>query len=149
MAFEIERKFLVKGEFIHLAERKCEMVQRYLIKDAEKTIRIRIKDQSAELTIKGSLKGSSLTRSEWNIPLAKTDAEEMMALCLPGLVSKTRHYIPSGDHTFEVDVFHGANDGLIIAEIELNSETEIFEKPAWLGEEVTGNPIYYNANLIK
>jgi adenylate cyclase len=149
MATETERKFLVNGEFRHLAIKEIIIKQFYLSIDPDKTIRIRITDEKAFITIKGQSKGKSISRSEWEFTVPVKDAEEMSALCLPGRIEKTRYLIPAGKHTFEVDVFHGKNEGLVIAEIELSSEDESFERPAWLGEEVTGNPAYYNANLIK
>lgn len=149
MAKEIERKFLVSGEFIHLANRQIEILQTYLVVDREKTIRIRTTDQKAYLTVKGRPEANSIGRDEWEFEIPVSDAREMLRLCLPGKIVKTRYLVPSGKHTFEVDVFHDKNDGLIIAEIELASENEEFIKPDWLGEEVTGDPAYYNANLIK
>jgi len=149
MATETERKFLVKGEFRHLAVKKISITQAYLSIDPDKTIRIRIADDKAYITIKGRPVGNSISRSEWQFPISLTDATEMLTLCIKGRIVKTRHIIPAGDHFFEVDVFHEKNDGLVIAEIELSSANEKFEIPEWLGEEVTGNPGYYNANLIK
>jgi adenylate cyclase len=149
MATETERKFLVKDEFRHLSVKEIEIMQCYLSIDPEKTIRLRIADEKAILTIKSRPRKNSITRSEWEVPIPLTDAEEMLYLCLPGRVVKTRYLIPAGNHTFEVDVFHDKNEGLIIAEIELISEDEYFERPDWLGEEVTGKPQYYNVNLIK
>ena len=149
MATEIERKFLVKGEFIHLATQKMMISQFYISIDPDKTIRIRIIEDKAFLTIKNSTSEKSITHGEWEFPIPLSDAVELQKLCLPGKIIKTRYYIPSDSHTFEVDVFHEKNNGIIIAEIELNSEDEQFIKPDWLGEEVTGLPDYYNANLIK
>lgn len=149
MGKEIERKFLVKGEFVHLASRHIEILQTYLVIDNEKTIRIRITGEMAYLTIKGKPADNSFGRDEWEFEVPVSDAREMLKLCLPGKIVKTRYLIPSGNHTIEVDVFHDINEGLVIAEIELESENEHFLKPDWLGEEVTGNPAYYNANLIK
>ena len=149
MATETERKFVVNGEFRHLAKKEIRIRQFYLAISPDKTIRIRLTDSQAFLTIKGRSIGKSISRSEWEFPVPLKDAEEMTALCLPGRIEKTRYLVPAGKHTFEVDVFHGKNEGLIIAEIELSSEDESFERPEWLGEEVTGNPAYYNANLIK
>jgi len=149
MAIETERKFLVKGEFRHLAIKKISITQAYLSIDPDKTIRIRIADDNAYITIKGRPTGNSISRSEWEFPISLSDATEMLALCIKGRIVKTRHIIPAGKHFFEVDVFHEKNDGLVIAEIELSSADEKFEIPEWLGEEVTGNPCYYNANLIK
>ncbi|MCX6335164.1 MAG: CYTH domain-containing protein [Bacteroidia bacterium] len=149
MATETERKFLVKGEFRHLSTGHYEILQRYLSIDPEKTIRLRISGETALLTIKGRSKKNSFARGEWEIPVPLPDAEEIMKLCLPGKILKTRYLIPCGKHTYEVDVFHDKNEGLVIAEIELSSESEKFEKPEWLGEEVTGRSEYYNASLIK
>jgi adenylate cyclase len=149
MATETERKFLVKGEFKHLAIKQIQITQFYLLKDRDKTIRIRIADDSAFLTIKTPLRSDSIARSEWEFKIPTEDAAEIMKISLPGKVLKTRYIIPSGLHKFEVDVFHDKNDGLVIAEIELTSEDEHFEIPVWLGEEVTGNPAYYNSNLTK
>ena len=149
MAIETERKFLVNGEFRNLAVESTYIEQRYLSIDSEKTIRIRISGNQAFLTIKGRPAENSISRGEWEIPVSVSDARELMNICLPGKIEKTRYLIPSGKHTFEVDVFHDKNEGLIIAEIELSYESEQFEKPEWVGAEVTGRPEYYNANLIK
>jgi adenylate cyclase len=149
MATETERKFLVKSDFRHLAIKEIKIIQTYLSIDPEKTIRLRTADKKAFITIKNRPKPNSFSRGEWEFQIPLKDATEMMGLCLPGSIVKTRYLIPSGKHTWEVDVFHDKNEGLIIAEIELASESEHFEKPEWLGEEVTGRPEYYNANLIK
>jgi CYTH domain-containing protein len=149
MAKETERKFLVKSEFRHLTVKEIKIIQAYLSIDTCKSIRLRIADDRAFLTIKSRPKSNSITRNEWEIEISVGDAEEMMSICLPGRIVKTRYLIPAGKHIFEIDVFHEKNEGLIIAEIELSSEDEYFEKPGWLGEEVTGQPQYYNANLIK
>jgi adenylate cyclase len=149
MATETERKFLVKGEFRHLAVKEIKIIQAYLGIDADKTIRLRIADDKAFLTVKSRPQKNSITRNEWEVQIPFTDAEQMMRICLPGRIFKTRYLVPSGKHTFEIDVFHEKNDGLIIAEIELSNDDEHFDKPDWLGEEVTGDPQYYNANLIK
>jgi CYTH domain-containing protein len=149
MATETERKFLVKDDFRHLAVKEIKIIQSYLSIDAEKTIRLRIADDKAFLTVKSRPHKNSITRNEWEVQIPVTDAEGMMGICIPGRIVKSRYLVPSGKHTFEVDVFHEKNEGLIIAEIELSSDDELFDKPSWLGEEVTGNPKYYNANLIK
>ena len=149
MATETERKFLVKGEFKHLAIKKIQITQCYLSIDPDKTIRIRIADNNAYLTIKSRLSKNLIARNEWEFPVALSDANEMMQICLPGKIVKTRYFVPAGDHTFEVDVFHDKNEGLLIAEVELSDENEQFKRPDWLGDEVTGDPRYYNANLIK
>jgi adenylate cyclase len=148
MAIEIERKFLVKGNFEHLAVKKIHIRQGYFSTEPGRTIRLRIAGEKGILTFKTSIKTGSFSRNEWEFEIPAVDAEEMIKLCLPGIIDKTRHYIPSGRHTFEVDIFHGKNAGLVIAEIELSAESEEFERPEWLGEEVTGNPQYYNSNLI-
>jgi adenylate cyclase len=149
MATETERKFLVKGDFENLAVKQINIIQRYLTVDSEKTVRLRISGENAFITVKGRPAENSISRNEWEFRIPVRDASEMMNLCLPGIIEKTRYIVPSGNHKFEVDVFHGKNDGLIIAEIELSEESEYFEKPEWLGEEVTGKPEYYNANLIR
>ena len=149
MATETERKFLVKGEFRYLAVKETDITQFYLSVDPDKTIRLRISDRKAFLTIKSRRDSHSITRNEWEFPIPVSDAEEMAKICLPGKIIKTRYIIPAGERRFEVDVFHDKNEGLVIAEIELGDENEYFEKPDWLGEEVTGNAAYYNANLIR
>lgn len=149
MATETERKFLVKGEFRHLVVKEIKIIQSYLTIDREKTIRLRIANDNAFLTVKSRPKKNSITRNEWEVAIDVKDAEEMMTICRPGKIVKTRYLVPSGKHTIEVDVFHEKNEGLVIAEIELASDDEYYEKPDWLGEEVTGLPQYYNANLIK
>jgi CYTH domain-containing protein len=149
MAIERERKFLVKGSFQHLAVKIVQIRQAYLLTDPKKTIRLRITDEKAVVTIKSNIPADSFSRMEWEFEIPPGDAEEMMKICIPGKIDKTRYYVPIGKHTYEVDVFHDKNEGLVIAEIELSSESEAFEKPEWLGEEVTGNPAYYNSNLIK
>jgi adenylate cyclase len=149
MASETERKFLVKGDFKHLAVKNVRIVQTYLSVDPDRTIRIRISGNKAFLGIKSRPPGKSFTRGEWEYQISVADAEELMRISLPGKIEKTRYRIPSGKHVFEVDVFHGKNEGLVIAEIELESESEQFDKPDWIGEEVTGRPEYLNANLLK
>lgn len=149
MATETERKFLVEGEFKHLAVKEISITQAYLSKDPDKTIRVRVADDKAYITIKGRFINETVSRSEWEYQIPVHDAEEMLNLCLPGRIIKTRYLIPAGYHTFEVDLFHDKNDGLVIAEIELSTTDEQFEIPEWLGEEVTGDPLYYNSNLCK
>jgi len=145
---EIERKFLVTGNFYPYVTKKERIVQAYLIISPQRTIRVRIKDASAFLTIKGAnnLNGFSHHEYEYSIPI--DEAKELLQLCLPGKIEKDRHYIPFKNYIFEVDVFLGQNEGLIIAELELSFENEPFERPKWLGKEVTRNPQYYNVNLI-
>lgn len=149
MATETERKFLVKSDFKHFAVAKNEITQVYLISDTLKTVRLRIADDTAYITIKSRAEQGSISRGEWEYQIPLADALEIIPLSLPGKIIKTRYFIPSGKHTFEVDVFHDKNEGLVIAEIELSTDNEEFDKPEWLGEEVTGKAGYYNSNLRK
>ena len=148
MGTEIERKFLIRSDFKHLAVRKIRIRQSYFCIDPERVIRLRITDEKGLLTFKSRPGKNSFSRKEWEFEIPLTEAEEMLDICLPGHIDKTRYIIPVGKHFFEVDVFHGKHEGLIIAELELTSEYEEFERPEWLGEEVTGNPRYYNSNLV-
>ena len=147
---EIERKFLVKdNSFIDKAFRKRSIVQGYICSDAERTVRVRICDDKAFLTIKSASNERGWSRYEFELSIPKKDAVELLKLCLPGLIEKTRYDVIFGNHTWEVDVFHGENEGLMVAEIELSSEDEPFELPEWVGQEVSGNINYYNAMLAK
>lgn len=147
MAEEIERKFLVRDDSWRAAGHARRMVQGYLSLDPERTVRVRIAGEEAWLTVKGRTHGCTRVEHEFKLPLDV--AEEMMGLCLPGVIEKTRHEIRVGGHLWEVDEFQGRNAGLVVAEIELETESEAFEKPDWLGEEVTGDPRYYNASLTE
>lgn len=147
MALEIERKFLVQGSFEAFSTRKMHFKQGYLPTAKGCTVRIRTEDNRAFLTIKGPSNASGLTRYEWNHEIAPQDAKDLFFLCTNNLIEKDRYLIPAGKHVFEVDVFHGDNEGLIIAEVELDAEDEAFERPGWLGQEVTGNRRYYNSHL--
>ena len=146
---EIERKFLVLSDaFQAEATSSMEIRQGYLCKDPDKTIRIRIRDTQAFLTIKSGKLRAGLAKFEWEKEIALADAEELMSLCLPGAIEKTRYIIPCANgRKWEVDVFHGRLEGRVLAEIELGSEDEAFVRPEWLGEEVTGLPQCYNANM--
>jgi len=145
---EVERKFLVKdNSFIVMASRKRRIVQGYLCSDAERTVRVRICENDAFLTIKGATNERGWSRYEFEQPIPLNDAEELLKLCLPHLIEKDRYEVRSKGHTWEVDVFHGENEGLIVAEIELTAEDETFALPEWVGQEVSGNPNYYNAQL--
>lgn len=147
---EIERKFLVTStDFISESQVHFEIAQGYLSSHPERTVRVRIKGNKGFLTIKGKGNESGISRFEWENEIPLDDAKNLLLLCEKGVISKTRYNIKKGNHTFEVDVFHDENDGLIIAEIELNHEQEFFEKPKWLGEEVTNNENYYNAFLSR
>jgi len=145
---EIERKFLVTStEFLSESIRLNRIVQGYLNSNAERTVRVRIKGNKGFLTIKGKGNESGTTRFEWEKEIEVTEAEQLLLLCEDGVIDKVRYEIPFGNHLYEVDVFEGDNKGLIIAEIELEDENESFEKPNWLGAEVTGDDRYYNASL--
>jgi CYTH domain-containing protein len=145
---EIERKFLVKNIDFLKGLKGFKIVQGYLSSDPERNVRIRVKVDLAFLTIKGISNESGTTRFEWEKEIEVIDAEELLKLCLPGIIDKTRFEIPAGNHIFEVDVFEGENKGLIIAEIELDNENDSFQKPEWLGDEVTGDVRYYNSYLL-
>jgi CYTH domain-containing protein len=147
MAIEIERKFIVVGDFYGEVEYTKRITQGYICASAERTVRVRIAGEEAFLTIKGPSGDTGWSRYEFEQKIALTDAEELLKLCVSGLIDKVRHYIPAGEHTWEVDVFKGDNEGLVIAEIELSSAHEPFDKPAWIGEEVTADKRYYNAML--
>jgi CYTH domain-containing protein len=145
---EIERKFLVTStEFLSESKKSNRIVQGYLNSNPERTVRIRIKGTQGFITIKGKGNESGTTRFEWEKEIEVTEAEQLFLLCEDGVIDKVRYEIPFGKHLYEVDVFEGDNTGLIIAEIELEDENESFEKPNWLGQEVTGDDRYYNASL--
>jgi len=147
MAIEIERKFLVAGEFKTLSHDASRITQGYISRGKDHTVRVRIRDTKAYLTIKGPSRDGGLSRFEWEKEISVEDAEALLPLCRDGLIDKTRYLVRSGSHVFEVDEFHGDNDGLVMAEVELGAVDEEFERPAWLGEEVTGDHRYYNASL--
>lgn len=145
---EIERKFLVTSEdFKKEALRKNHIAQGYLNSNPERTVRVRIKGEIGFLTIKGKGNETGMTRFEWETEIALAEAKNLIKLCENGVIDKMRYEVEMGNHTFEVDEFFGENEGLIVAEIELKSEDEIFEKPTWLGQEVTNDERYYNAYL--
>ena len=146
---EIERKFLVSGDFERDIVRRERIVQGYICAEEARTVRVRLQDNKGFLTIKSAPNAGGWSRYEFEQPLALVDAEELLKLCLPGVIDKVRYSIYVGNHLWEVDVFHGENEGLVVAEIELSSEEETFELPAWAGEEVTGDPKYYNARLAQ
>ncbi|MDB9873702.1 CYTH domain-containing protein [Flavobacteriaceae bacterium] len=145
---EIERKFLLSSEdYRKEASSIITMTQGYLNSDPERSVRIRLTDQSGFITVKGKSNESGLSRFEWEKEISKTDAEALLKLCEKTIISKTRYEVAVGNHLFEVDEFLGDNKGLVMAEVELGSEDEKFSKPDWLGEEVTGDLKYYNSNL--
>ena len=145
---EIERKFLVTNrDFISESSENFRIVQGYLNSNPERTVRVRIKGDKGFLTIKGKGNDSGMSRFEWEKEIAISEAEALLPLCEKGTIDKIRYNVMQENHLFEVDVFFGENEGLIVAEIELQSENESFEKPNWLGEEVTSDERYYNAYL--
>lgn len=146
--FEIERKFLVTSDdYKKKSFAKQEIAQGYLNSHPERTVRIRIKGESGFLTIKGKGNESGMTRLEWETEIPLVEAKPLLAICEEGIIHKIRYEVKVGNHIFEVDEFLGENQGLVIAEIELKSETENFIKPKWLGKEVTNDNRYYNAAL--
>lgn len=149
MATEIERKFLVIGDFSKEVSEAQRIVQGYICSLPGRTVRIRIRNGKGYLTIKGPSDEKGLSRYEFEQEIPLTDAEELLKLCEPGAIDKVRHLIPRGEHIWEVDVFHEANEGLILAEIELSSEEELFDLPEWIGAEVSGDRRYYNSMLTK
>jgi adenylate cyclase len=149
MPLEIERKFLVNGEFRNAALETTRIVQGYICAVPGRTVRIRTRDSKAYITIKGSAGPTGFTRYEWEKEIPVEEAQELLRLCEPALIEKTRYIVKHVDHLFEVDEFSGDNAGLVIAEVELKSEDEYFEKPAWLGKEVTGDLRYYNSYLSR
>lgn len=147
---EIERKFLVKGDFFSTATSNTKIAQGYLSSVPERTVRVRIRDEQAYLTIKGISNASGMSRYEWEKEILVSEAQELLSLCEAGVITKTRYLVPEPSGlVFEVDVFEGSHQGLVLAEIELPTEDTPFEKPSWLGEEVTGQKEYYNSYLSK
>jgi len=150
MAQEIERKFLIKGDFKPQVTKSTRIVQGYLSSVPERTVRVRVKGEKAFLTIKGIGNESGASRFEWEKEISVEDAKSLLVICESGIIDKTRFIVPANDDLkFEVDEFYGENQGLTVAEIELPSENYPFTKPEWLGEEVTGDVRYYNSMLMK
>ena len=150
MAQEIERKFLVKGDYKPYATKEIKIIQGFLSSVPERTVRVRIKGDKGFLTIKGIGSASGVSRFEWEKEITVEDAKSLLELCETGIIDKTRFIVPEESGLkFEVDEFYGDNKGLTVAEIELPAEDHPFEKPEWLGEEVTGDARYYNAMLVK
>ena len=147
MAYEIERKFLVKGEFKQFALSSTYIVQGYIYFDKEKSVRVRIRGDKGFITVKSSVGDSKVTRNEWEYEVPASEANEMLRLCGKNVIEKTRYIVNVKNLTVEVDEFYGENEGLLLAEIELINESQQFEKPDFLGQEVTGQPRYYNAQL--
>lgn len=149
MAQEIERKFLVKGDFKPFVKKATRITQGYLSSVPERTVRIRVKGDKGYITIKGIGNDSGASRFEWEKEIPLEEVKELLNIAEPGVIDKTRYLVPAGKHTFEVDEFYGDNEGLTVAEVELASEDEAFERPEWLGEEVTGDTKYFNSMLMK
>lgn len=145
---EIERKFLVQSsDYKVQAFKQTVIIQGFLNTHKERTVRVRLKGNKGFLTVKGQSTNDGVSRFEWEKEITKTDAESLLQLCEPGIISKVRFEVKVGQHIFEIDEFSGDNEGLVVAEIELSSENETFEKPDWLGDEVTGDIRYYNSQL--
>lgn len=150
MAQEIERKFLVKDDsYKALAYHSSRIVQGYICSMRGRTVRVRIRDDKGYLTIKGPSDANGLGRYEWEKEIPLHEAQELMKLCEPGMIDKTRYLVRSGKHIFEVDEFYGENEGLTLAEVELSSADEAYEKPDFIDKEVTGDVKYYNSFLMK
>ena len=148
MAKEIERKFLVGGDYGRDAVASSHIVQGYIGRTPSLTFRIRIRDGRGCLTVKGRTDETGMSRDEWEYEIPVADARELLAHS-DGTIEKRRYMVPAGRHTFEVDEFFGANEGLTMAEVELSAPDEVFERPDWLGEEVTGDERYYNSQLLR
>ena len=146
---EIERKFLVKGEFRDEVFQATEIKQGYLCRDKDMTVRVRIRGDKGYLTIKG--KRTDFSRFEWEKEIAVDESLALLSQTTSGIIEKTRHLVKNtdGKHIWEVDVFHGDNEGLVVAEIELGEESEAFDLPEWIGDEVTDDKRYYNSQLLK
>ena len=146
---EIERKFLVNGDYKSLSTKSTRITQGYLSSVPERTVRVRVKGDKGFITIKGIGNASGASRYEWEKEIPVEEVNELLKICEPGVIDKTRYHVVAGSHTYEVDEFYGENQGLTVAEVELSSEEEDFAKPDWLGEEVTGDVKYYNSMLMK
>lgn len=146
---EIERKFLVRGDFKSLAASSSRIRQGYLNQEGGRTVRVRTRDDKAYLTIKGPSLDGGLSRFEWEIEIPMDDALNLLRLSVSPIVDKARFLVHHDGHVWEVDEFYGDNEGLVMAELELSSADEPFTKPEWLGEEVTGDKRYYNSHLAR
>ena len=147
MSIEIERKFLVKGPFKEQATSHTHIIQGYISSQKGRTVRVRLRDKQAFLTIKGPSRDGGLSRYEFEKEITIDEGLSLLMLCEPGVIEKDRWLVTSGKHTFEVDEFFGENEGLLLAEVELSAPDEPFEKPSFLGQEVTGDRRYYNSSL--
>ena len=151
MAQEIERKFLVKGDFKAEAFKAIRITQGYLCSVPERTVRVRVKGDKGFITVKGISNASGASRFEWEKEIPVEEVRALLELAEPGVIDKTRYLVKAADgvHTWDVYEFYGDNDGLTVAEVELADENEAFSQPEWLGEEVTGDPKYFNSMLMK
>lgn len=147
MAIEIERKFLVEGDYKLLSTSHSRIIQGYICSERGRTVRVRLRDECGYLTIKGPSTDDGLSRYEFEKEITKDEALSLFRLCEPGVIDKIRWLVPAGRHTYEVDEFFGENAGLVVAEVELADAAEDFERPAFLGREVTGDRRYYNSSL--
>ena len=149
MAQEIEKKCLVAGEFKESAKTATRITQGYLSSVPERTVRVRVKGEKGYITVKGIGNDSGASRFEWEKEIPVEDVRDLLKICEPGVIDKTRYLVDCDGHTFEVDEFYGDNEGLVVAEVELSDENEAFTRPSWLGEEVTGDKKSYNSMLMK
>lgn len=150
MALEIERKFLVTDDsYKAMAFHSDRIAQGYLCREGGNSARVRVRGDKGYITIKGPSMDGGLSRFEWEKEIPHSEAWELIKLCHGGIIDKIRYLVKCGRHTFEVDEFHGDNEGLTVAEVELESTDEVFERPAFLGKEVTGDRRYYNSSLTR
>ena len=149
MAQEIEKKFLVAGEFKESAKKATRITQGYLSSVPERTVRVRVKGEKGYITVKVIGNDSGASRFEWEKEIPVEDVRDLLKICEPGVIDKTRYLVDCDGHTFAVDEFYGDNEGLVVAEVELGDENEAFTRPSWLGEEVTGDKKYYKSMLMK
>ena len=150
MALAIERKFMVKSDaFMAEAFKQTRITQGYLCSAPERTVRVRVKGDKGFITVKGIGNATGASRFEWEKEISVEEVRDLLPLCEPGIIDKMRFLVKNGEYTFEIDEFYGDNEGLTMAEIELPDEQAAFERPEWLGEEVTGDKRYYNSMLMK
>ncbi|WP_017303786.1 CYTH domain-containing protein [Spirulina subsalsa] len=147
MGQEIERKYLVKGESWRIGSQGAVYCQGYITREPQRTVRVRIVGEQGYLTIKGATQG--IARCEFEYPIPVADARALLDLCDRPFIEKTRYKLQLGDFLWEIDEFHGENQGLILAEVELPHENTVIPLPDWVGEEVSHDGRYYNANLVK
>ena len=140
---------MVNGDFKSDAFKATRITQGYLSSVPERTVRVRVKGDKGFITIKGIGNASGASRFEWEKEIPVEDVKALLEICEPGVIDKTRYLVKAGEHTYEVDEFYGDNEGLTVAEVELSDENEAFDKPSWLGDEVTGDAKYYNSMLMK